>query len=112
MQARRATALLARGGDLRLADVIVAETVFVLESRYGVPRPELVALIEAILAFPAIRVGDHELILRALEVYERDRLHFAEAYLVALAEVTQIRDIVSLDRGIDRVGWVRRVEPG
>lgn len=51
------------------------------------------------------------LLLRALEVYETDRLDFAEAYLVAQAERSGIGVIASFDRAIDRVTTVRRLEP-
>jgi predicted nucleic acid-binding protein len=40
---------------------------------------------------------------RALEVYERDRLDFADAYLVAQAEASSVAEILSFDRSIDRV---------
>lgn len=49
--------------------------------------------------------------MRALEIYELDRLDFAEAYLVALAEATGIGEIVSFDRSIDLVATVNRREP-
>jgi predicted nucleic acid-binding protein len=54
---------------------------------------------------------DPELLLRALEVYERDRLDFAEAYLVAQAEASGVTEILSFDRSIDRVESVTRREP-
>jgi predicted nucleic-acid-binding protein len=47
-------------------------------------------------------------LLRALEVYELDRLDCAEAYLVARAETTGVNEIVSFDRTIDRVPSVAR----
>jgi predicted nucleic acid-binding protein len=47
----------------------------------------------------------------ALEVYETDRLDFAEAYLVASAESTQVGRIASFDQSTDRVETVERVEP-
>jgi predicted nucleic acid-binding protein len=50
-------------------------------------------------------------LLRALEVYELDRLDFAEAYLVAQAEVTGVDAILSFDRSIDRIETVTRREP-
>ncbi|HEX3069511.1 MAG TPA: hypothetical protein VHX14_13150 [Thermoanaerobaculia bacterium] len=55
--------------------------------------------------------GDHDLLLRAVEIYEVDRLDFAEAYLVALAEMSDVKHVASFDRQIDRVGSVQRVEP-
>jgi hypothetical protein len=49
--------------------------------------------------------------LRAAEVYETDRIDFAEAYLVACAESTQVGTIASLDRSLDRISTIDRVEP-
>lgn len=50
-------------------------------------------------------------LLRALEVYELERLDFAEAYLVAQAEATRAGAIASFDRSIDRVTSIGRREP-
>lgn len=63
------------------------------------------------LSLTSITVVDPALLLRAVEVYEVDRLDFAEAYLVACAESTGVGQVASLDRSIDRVGTVQRVEP-
>lgn len=109
--AARATRFLAESDDLRWPDLIVAETVYVLESFYEVERAQVASLVRAALAFPAIKVVDEELLLRAIEVYEVDRIDFAEAYLVASAERSDIGAIASFDRSIDRVKTVRRVEP-
>ncbi len=110
-QAARATAFLAAADRLLLPDLIVAETVYVLESFYEQPPARVAELARAVVAFPAVRVVDETLILRALEIYERDRLDFAEAYLAASAEVTGVGRVVSFDRSIDRLTTVARVEP-
>ena len=110
-QARRATAFLARGEELRVPDLIVAEVVFVLESFYEVERERVAELVRSVIGYGAIRVVDDSLLLRAVEVYELDRLDFAEAYLVAVAEVSGVGALASFDRSIDRVGTVRRIEP-
>jgi predicted nucleic-acid-binding protein len=93
--AARATALLASGEELLLADLIVAECVYVLESFYEVPPARVAALMRAAVALPSIRVTDEPSLLRALEVYELERLDFAEAYLVAQSEATGVRAIAS-----------------
>ena len=111
VQAARATRYLESAGELLLADLILAEVVYVLESYYELPRTRLADTLRAILAFPAIRVVDAELLGRAVEVYEVHRLDFADAYLVASAERTGVGAIASFDRSIDRVGTVRREEP-
>ena len=62
-------------------------------------------------AMPSIKTIDRGSLLRALEVYELDRLDFAEAYLVAHAEGTGVGAISTFDRSVDRVGTVERREP-
>jgi predicted nucleic acid-binding protein len=109
--ARRATALLASGELLLLTDLVLAECVYVLESFYEVPRPRVAELMRSAIALPAIQTLVSASLLRALEVYEIDRLDFAEAYLVAQAEATGVNEIVSFDRSIDRVATVSRREP-
>jgi predicted nucleic-acid-binding protein len=110
-QARRASAYLQRAEELFLPDPVVAEVVYVLESFYEVDRHRVADLVRAIIGFPAIVVVDGPLLLRALEVYEVERLDFAEAYLVASAEASGVETIASFDRQIDRVTTVRRIEP-
>ena len=65
----------------------------------------------AAVALASIRVTDESSLLRALEVYELERLDFAEAYLVAQAEATGVGAIASFDRSIDRVASIARREP-
>lgn len=109
--AARATAALGSRGPLLLTDLVLAECVYVLESFYEVERPRVADLLRAAIALPSIETIDADLLLRALAVYEIDRLDFAEAYLVALAEASGVGEIVSFDRSIDRVETVTRREP-
>ena len=72
--AARATTALASGEQLLLADLVLAECVYVLESFYEVERRQVAALMRAALALPTIRVVDVASLLRALEIYELDRI--------------------------------------
>jgi len=83
----------------------------VLESFYEVERPGVAILMRSALALASIEAVDPALLLRALEVYETDRVDFAEAYLVAHAEASGVGEIVSFDRSIDRIASVERREP-
>jgi len=94
-----------------LADVVVAECVYVLESFYEVERQRVAELMRAAIALPSIKTVDRASLLRALEVYEVDRLDFAEAYLVAQAEATGVSAILTFDRTVDRIATVTRQEP-
>jgi predicted nucleic-acid-binding protein len=109
--AARATAALASGEQLLLADLVLAECVYVLESFYEVPREQVAALMRAAIAMPAIHVLHEASLMRAIEVYELDRIDFAEAYLVAQAEASGVNEILSFDRSIDRVAGITRREP-
>jgi predicted nucleic-acid-binding protein len=76
--------------DLILVDLVVAEVVYVLESVYAVERERVAELVRAIIGFRALAVPDEALLLRALELYEQYRIHFAESYLAACAELSAV----------------------
>jgi predicted nucleic acid-binding protein len=106
-----AARVLGRRVELLVADLIVAETIYVLEvllrSATTTDRRG-----DAVAA--RVRVRGHRRprdVLRAIEVYELDRLDFAEFYLVAAAEASGVARIASFDRAIDRATSVERVEP-
>jgi len=111
--ARRATRFLAAAtpGEVLLADLALAEVVYVLESVYDLERPAVAEAARAIVTFPAIAVDDPQLLLRAVEVYENDRLDFAEAYLVASAERSGVRAVASFDKTVRRVASVELIQP-
>jgi predicted nucleic acid-binding protein len=109
--AARATAYLRKERELMLTDVVAAETVYVLESFYEAPSADVAQALRSLVAFESIVCVDPALLLRATEVYETERIDFAEAYLVACAETTGVGRIASFDRSIDRVDTVERTEP-
>lgn len=109
--AARATAYLRIARELLLTDLVAAETVDVLESFYEAPRGQIAEVVRSLVAFNSIVCVDPALLLRAIEVYEIDRIDFAEAYLVACAESTGVSKIASFDRSIDRINTIERIEP-
>jgi len=109
--ARRATAFLATEKLLFLADLIVAETVYVLESFYEIDRSRIAEAMRSLLAMESVRVIDAPLLLRAIALYEGQRLDFADAYLVACAEITGVTRVASFDKAIGRIPTVERIEP-
>ena len=89
----------------------LSEAIVLTTNRYAAPSGRQARCIRARtanfleLTFPADRL------LRAVEVYELDRIDFAEAYLVACAESSGVSRVASFDKSIDRVGTVERVQP-
>jgi predicted nucleic acid-binding protein len=109
--AARATAFLGSGDELLLTDLVAAEVVYVLESFYEAPRGQIAEAVRSIVAFDSIVCVDPALLLRAIEVYEMDRIDFTDAYLVACAESTGVGRVASFDRSLDRVSTIERLEP-
>jgi predicted nucleic acid-binding protein len=109
--AARATAYLGAERGLLLTDLVAAETVYVLESFYEAPRDRVAQAMRSLIAFDSIICVDPALLLRAIEVYETDRIDFADAYLVACAESTGVGKLTSFDRSIDRLETIERIEP-
>lgn len=107
----RATAYPQAETKLLLTDLVAAETVYVLESFHEASRDEVARAIRSVVEFDSVVCVDSALLLRAIEVYETDRVDFAEAYLVACAESTGVGKIASFDRSLDRVATIERVEP-
>jgi predicted nucleic acid-binding protein len=67
--------------------------------------------LRSLVAFDSIVCVDPGLLLRALEVYDTERIDFAAAYLIACAESTGVGKVASFDRSIDRVDTIERIEP-
>jgi predicted nucleic-acid-binding protein len=109
--ADRATALVASGEHLLLADLVLAECVYVLESFYELERERVATLMRAAIGHPTIETVDPPSLLPALAVDATARIDFVEAYLVAQAESTGVGEIASFDRAIDRVTTVTSREP-
>jgi len=75
-------------------------------------QPAQVTVTSRLCRAPPVTVVDEALLLRALEVYEVNRLDFAQAYLVACAEVSGVGAVASFDRAVSRVPTVRHIVPG
>lgn len=110
--AARASHFLATSEDLHVVGAVIAEVVHVLESFYEVERQQVAQAIRSIVAFPSTRVADLGIILRAVDLYETDRLDFADGWVVAAGERAAVRSVASLDRGLDRAPTIDRIEPG
>jgi predicted nucleic-acid-binding protein len=108
---RRASQYLARasGPELILTDVVLAETVVVLERYYRQPRSSISEAVRSLIAAPQIAISDSAVASRAADLYEGGN-PFADAYAVAVAE-REGRGVASFDRKITRRTNVPRIEP-
>ena len=101
-------------GKVRLvtAELVLAETVWVLESSYGLTSAEVAPLIRAILATPGLDVINAPLVARALEHYELRNVDFIDGYIAAVMEKQGISELYSFDKKhVSRIKEISRKEP-
>jgi predicted nucleic-acid-binding protein len=78
----------AAAGEVRLvtAEMVLAETVWVLESSYGLKNAQVAPLVRGILATPGLEVLNGGLVARALDHYETLNIDFVDGYIAAVME--------------------------
>lgn len=98
--------------QLVTTELVMAETVWVLESSYRLNNVRITPLVRGILATPGLEVINGDLIGRALVMYELQNIDFVDAYIAALMEKQGIQDIYSYDKKhISRIKNIHRREP-
>ena len=112
-QAARAEALVAAADpdSLILTEMILAESAYVLESAYRLPRDEVAAKLLEAMGTRQVRVAYPELLETAIAIYARHGLDFADSYLCALDILSDAGPVLSFDRGLDEVPGVERAAP-
>lgn len=114
-QSPRASAYLARieNGELRVrsADTVVFESVYVLQRVYQVPREEIRDKFLPLIELPGIELPGKRHLRRVFDLYVDTNISFADAYHAVLMKRLGISEIVTYDRGFDRIPGISRVEP-
>lgn len=112
--ADRAERLLERAqrdeATLRVHQIVVAETVWVLQSYYRRSRSEIAGALVPLLSEHGLAVENPEVTLRALEVMAQKNVDFADALLAENAK-NRGEGIVSFDRDFSKLD-VNFTEPG
>jgi predicted nucleic acid-binding protein len=95
---------------LRVHPVVVAETVWVLESFYGYSKVEISGVLIPLLEQPALRVEGARTVIGALEAMAEGNVDFADALLAVTAR-SRDEGIASFDRDFRKLDVEWR-EPG
>jgi predicted nucleic-acid-binding protein len=88
---------------LRIAPLVVAETVWVLLSFYGHPREGVAEALIALLRADGVRVEEGRLVIAALESMARSNVDFVDAYLAEVARAIG-EAVCSFDQDFARLG--------
>lgn len=95
---------------LILADVIVAEIVWVLSSYYKQSKEEIVEELLSLIEMPVVS-SNKPLITQALSLYREYNIDYIDAYLISFAKENKLSGVLSYDKSIDKVKETKRFEP-
>lgn len=99
-QAARATRELERDERFLVGSIVLCELVWVLDTGYGVPRREIAATLEKILATAQFEVEDKDLALAALDDFKRSTADFSDCLLGRRNRAAGAAETVTFDRGL------------
>ena len=111
----RATAFFARieRGELqaRIADTVIFETVFTLERTYKQSKRRVRDTLLPLIELPGIVLASKGRMRQAFDFYVDHNISFADALHASVALSLRLKEIVSFDRGFDRLPGLDRLEP-
>lgn len=81
-----------------LSDAVLCETVWVLTSRYGAGRPEILAAMSELVGDSRYVFHDSEALVEALRAFENGRAGFADYLIGAAARRRGARTTYTFDR--------------
>jgi len=95
-----------------ISSTVVFECIYALDKSYGAKKPEIADNQAEILGFPGVRSDHPHALIDALEFWrDQGPLSFADCFHLALAKHMGMTRIYSLDRKMNRLPGVTRVEP-
>ena len=83
--------------QVRLTDLVLFQTYFVLTSFYQVPRPTAAEKLGRLLAFKGLCIPDKDVALACLYRLETEKLDIVDAYLLAWADKRGAEGVYSFD---------------
>lgn len=114
-QSPKATAYLARieNGEIRvrIAETVIFETVFTLQRQYGHPKTAIRDNLVPLIELPGIVLPGKQRFRQVFDLYVDLNISFVDAYHAVLMKQLRLTEIISYDKGFDRVSGIRRVEP-
>lgn len=84
---------------------VLAECVFVLESFYKFPQPDIARTLASLISSPGVEIENLALHLDALERYRTTKLHFVDCTIAATAAARNL-PVATFDSGFKRLSDV------
>ena len=93
-------------------EIIVAETVWVLQSFYGYPPSEIARVLQELLSHDGLQMDDRVGLLTALSLFADKNVDFADALVAVHMGQQGVEMIFSFDHHFDRLPGIVRRSPG
>ena len=107
-QCQQARELLLTHGSAWITEIVLIETVWVLESAYGFSKTEILNVIERIRENPALEFEVVDRLDTALVLYRNSNADFADVLILAAATQQQVI-LYTFDRKLARLDGTQRV---
>ena len=92
-------------------ELVVSETVYVLQSVYRMSKPAIAAALLPLIALPNLKIPHKARLRTTLDWYVRYNVSFVDAALAVLVQEQKLPAVVSFDRNYDRIPGTPRDEP-
>src|SRR3989338_4086473 len=93
-----------------LTDVTFAEVYWTLRSFYKFTKAKVADCLEALIITPSIACN-HDILEEALRLLRSHNISFIDAYTAAYAATKEDGQLMSYDRGFDKIPNISRSEP-
>lgn len=97
---------------LIIDEIVVAETVWVLQSFYGYSNHEIAQVVQELLSHDGLQADDKPGLLTALSFFADKNVDFADALVAVHMGQRSVQDIFSFDRHFDRLSGIIQRSPG
>jgi predicted nucleic acid-binding protein len=95
---------------VRLSDIVVFETVFVLERAYKIPQESIASFVLRVLEFPKVLLPDKQQYRDVFALYTSPGRDFADCYHAVMMGRLGVDEVLSFDQDLDKLPGVSRRE--
>ncbi len=97
--------------ELATSELVIAEVVWVLQSRTELDRSRIRDLLLPIISLAALRLPNKQLWPRVFDLYCDKRIDFIDAYNAVMMQRAGIEQIYSYDTDFARLEGIKRITP-
>ncbi len=98
------------GSIIYLSHVVLVEAIWVLRSRYKLPKKSMIAFLRSTITDAPFTVPNPVLVDRAIKRFARSKADFADCLIAAEADEANCHSTYSFDQNLDRLSGVTVIQ--